>query len=179
MGSVQCVLSAVPARETRGGFNERALPIERSALSVPGFSRRPGGRREAWPLWHPEGYVTRKRGAGCYHLDFSGGRAGCNGGRNLRARDHFEDSCGAVKADVSRAGQIGPQNLDVRSHFAGGRLCFHKRSQAYRQAKDRAIICQPALRRCPVEVPIGGLNQPGPEPGEFAIRATALAAEAV
>ena|ERR1017187_1730706 len=33
MGSVQCVLSAVPAGETRGGFNERALPIERSATT--------------------------------------------------------------------------------------------------------------------------------------------------
>jgi len=37
---------------------------------------------EAPFLWHLEGDVARKRAGGCYHLDFSAGRANGYGGRD-------------------------------------------------------------------------------------------------
>src|ERR1019366_5494840 len=52
MGSVQCVLSAVPAGETRGGFNERALPIERSALMPSAVPREPTANVPAFSIFY-------------------------------------------------------------------------------------------------------------------------------
>jgi hypothetical protein len=89
-----------------------------------------------------------------------------------------------VKADAGRASQIGPQNPDDLSHLPGGGLCFHKRAQTYRQAEDsttaRPIIAGATgapITRCPVEVPISGLNQP--RVGAIAVRAIGLGAKAV
>ena len=112
-----------------------------------------------------------------YNLNLSGGGAGWDHGHNFGARDHFEDSRSSVKRDAGRARQIGPQNLDGRSHLAGGRLCFHKRPQAYRQVEDRAIEVGPASPRCPVEGPVGVLDQR--RFGVFAVRATDFGAKAV
>ena len=54
------------------------------------------------------------------------------------ARDDFEHRRGAVERDAGRAGQIGPENLNVTAHLARGGQRFHKRAQAHRQAEDRA-----------------------------------------
>ena len=75
----------------------------------------------------------------------------------------------AVKRDAGRARQIGPQNLDGRSHLAGGRLRFHKRPETHGEAEDRAIAVGPARSRCPVEGPVGVLDQP--RVGLLAVRA--------
>ena len=83
---------------------------------------------------HPEDHVALKRSLGCRHLDCASSRTSWYVGRDQGSRDHFEDRRCAVKRDASCAGQIRSQNLDSRSHLAGGRLCFHKRAQTYRQA---------------------------------------------
>src|ERR1017187_9997023 len=129
-------------------------------------------------LWHDqEGRVARKRAAGGYHLDFSAAGAGGYGGGDFGTRNDCEDSHSAVKADAGRAGQIGPQNLDGRSHLTVGRAWFHKRSQTYRQAEYGAAGRSPFVSRCPVEVPIGVLDEPSV--GGSAVRAVCLGAEAV
>ena len=43
--------------------------------------------------------------------------------------------------------------------------------------EDRPIVVGPAIHRCPVEVPIGGLDQP--RPGVATVHATALRTKAV
>src|ERR1035438_658068 len=90
-------------------------------------------------LWkHPEGQVARQGAAGCYHLDYPAACAGGHGGGDFGFRNYRESSRRAVKGDPGRAGQIGPQNPDSRSHLAGGGRCFHKRAQTYGQAEDCA-----------------------------------------
>jgi hypothetical protein len=64
-----------------------------------------------------------------------------------------------VKRHAGGAGQMGAQNLDDRSHLAGGWLCFHKRPETHRQAEDRPIAGGP-VESCPVDSPVGGLHQP-------------------
>lgn len=118
---------------------------------------------------HPEDHVALERSPGCRHLDRAGSRARWHVGRDQGSRNHFEDRRGAVKCDASCAGQIRSQNLDSRSYLAGGRLCFHKRAQTYRQAEDRAVAAGPAEGRCPVELPIGALDQR--RFGAYAVRA--------
>jgi len=77
---------------------------------------------------------------------------------------------GFIQPDAGGAGQIGPQNLDIRSYLrsylAGARLCFDKRAQTDRQAENRAtgalaevvVIIAPKHSR-PVEGSIGVLYQ--------------------
>ena len=135
-------------------------------------------KRGAWRLWHPEGHVAGERAAGRYHLDLSGGRVGGHGGRDQVSRYHGERSRRAVEADAGCADQIAPQDLDGGSHLAGGRSGFHKRPKTYTQAKDRAtaliaVVVGPAQLGCPVEVPIGGLDER--RFGERAVRAVETA----
>src|SRR5580704_2618937 len=103
-------------------------------------------------LRHPEGHVALERSLGCRHLDRASGRTSWYVGRDQGSRDHFEDRLCAVKRDVGCAGQIRSQNLDSRSHLAGGRLCYHKRAQTYRQAVDRPIALR-TFRRSEVGKP--------------------------
>jgi len=58
-----------------------------------------------------------------------------------------------VKGDTGRARQIRAQYLDARSHFAGDRLCSHKRAQSHGQAENCAIVSGPAAIRRSVESP--------------------------
>jgi hypothetical protein len=101
------------------------------------FKRRPCCTSPS-ALGHHEKHVARKRAAGRYHLDFTGGGTGGYGGRDIRAGHHGELGSSIIKADAGRAGQIGPQNLDGCSHFARARLRFDEWAQTHGHAKDRA-----------------------------------------
>jgi hypothetical protein len=130
-------------------------------------------------LRHPEGHIAQKRAVGCDHLDRAGGRTGGHRGGDERGRFYGGGWGGnAVKADIGRASQICPKNLNGRSNRAGGGQCFHKRHQAYRQAeyRTRTVVGSPRSR-CPVEVAVGGLDQG--RPGPCTVRAVALGAKAV
>jgi len=118
---------------------------------------------------HPEGHVALERSLGRRHPDRASGRTSWHRGRDQGRRNHLEDCRRAVKRDAGRAGQTGSQNFDGRTHLAGGGLCFHKRAKPYRQAEDRAVAAGPAERRCPVELPIGALDQR--RFGAYAVRA--------
>ena len=70
------------------------------------------------------------------------------------------------KLNAGGAGQTSTENLNWRSHLAGGRLCFHERTKPHAQAEQSATAeaittVSPASARCPVEGPVGGLHQPG------------------
>jgi hypothetical protein len=114
-------------------------------------------------LPHAEGNVARKRGAGSYHLDFSGSRAARHGGRNKRGKRgrYGEFRGGAVEGDAGCAGQVGTQNVDGGSHGARGWLRLDERARTHVQAEDRSIVVGPAPDRRPVKLSIGGLDQPG------------------
>jgi hypothetical protein len=189
--------------------------------------------RSAELLWqHPEGHVARKRAAGCYHLDFSGGRAGGYGGRDSGTRYHRVKTAAAplkltlvapvrsvpristVAPTLPEVGSVstnGPRPTDrlktvpsrcwprqrplsrrspiggldqprvgvfaVRAPALGAEAVKRRQRATRSDFEDRPTVVGPAKVRCPVEVPIGGLDQP--RGGVFAVRAAALGAEAV
>ena len=113
-------------------------------------------------LWqHPEGHVAQKRAAGRHHLDFASGGARGYGGRDIGIRRHGESCRLAVKVDAGCPCQIGAR--------------FDKRPQTYKEAKDRAIAVGPAIGRCPIQVPVGILDEPGCR--VLAVRASRLRAK--
>ena len=60
---------------------EKHAPDSRSQASVELSSVYPFGGG-GWALWHHEGHVARKRATRRYHLDFTGGGARGDGGRD-------------------------------------------------------------------------------------------------
>src|SRR5579862_7695282 len=118
---------------------------------------------------HPEDNVARERATRRFHFDPSGGRAGGHGGVDFRLRDDLECRWRTVERNAGRASQIRSHNDDFRSDLAGGRTCFHERSQPNTQTEDRAIVTGSASVGCPVEVAVGGLKQP-------TVRVTAVSA---
>src|ERR1700733_5979845 len=123
-------------------------------------------------LWHAERHIAQERAAGSCHLDFAGSGARGYGGRDFGIRYYGESCRFAVKVNACRPRQIGTQNLNSSSHLRRSRLGFHKWPQTYRQTEDRAEAVGPAVVRCPVQIPICGLNQP---PNRvLSVRATTL-----
>ena len=109
---------------------------------------------------YAEYHVAEEGAAGGRHPDVASGRVNWYVGRDLGRRDHGERSGRPVKADFGRSGRIRPQDFDGRSRPGGGGQRFHKRAEPHRHTEDRALAIRPARRGCPVEVAVGGLNQP-------------------
>ncbi len=82
-----------------------------------------------------------------------------------------------VKLTLVALVRLVPRILTGCSHLAEGRPHFHKRAQTHGQAENGAVAGGTARKRCPVEVPIGVLDEP--RVGASAVRAPALGAEAV
>src|SRR5580658_5622416 len=134
------------------------------------------GRRRSL-LLHLEGHVARKRAGGRPYVDFSRGSASRHGDEDFGIRKDGERSPNVTEGNGMRTGQTGPQNRDGCSHRTGGRPCFHKSSQSYGQAEDRAVFARPATVRCSVERTVGVLHEPAV--GGEAVATGNLGAEAV
>src|SRR5271169_614184 len=148
---------------------KRLISSVTSPTLMPDAKEKPPRQAASWLLLlnnskssrhHTEFTVALERAAGGNHFDRASGCACRNRGGDFRLRDNGERCCRTVKCDAGRPREVRSQNLDGRSHLARRRLRFHKRAQTLRQAEHGAKAVGPAGFGYPVEVPIGGLDQP-------------------